>query len=181
MMFLWTTAPKIGSKAICWALEEPVSHFSMVFDESESGFGIVFQSTLSNGVGFDWFRDFYQAHRIIYALRPKPITFQEEEKIYQSIVSRSYGAQYDWPLFAEFGFYAIRRRVTGQPLPARGRLGSKSAYLCTELGQSLHEFCPDYVPLLPGDLITPFQLYNLMKQSESLETVPWITKTLSPG
>lgn len=182
MMFLFTTSNKIGARAIRWALNEPVSHFAVVFDESEDGYGIVFHSHFS-GVSFDWFKHFYSQNRIVHALRPKEKTsLPTEEKIYQAVVSKMYGKDYDRTLFAEFTFYALRRKLTGKEIPRLGRYGKGDAYLCTEVARNLQAAHPAYLSqTLTGDLITPFQLYTLMKQSESLETVPWITQTLLKG
>lgn len=182
MMFLFTSSPKIGSKAIRWATSEDVSHFSIVFDESEYGYGIVFHSHFS-GVQFDWFNSFYRRNSIVYALKPKaPLQLNEEERIYQAIISKTYGKEYDRTLFLEFAFYALRKKVTGSQIPAKGRLGKNDAYLCTELASHLKQAKPAYVPqILTGDLITPYQLYNNMKTSTELESVPWITQKLLKG
>lgn len=179
MMFLFTTSNKIGARAIRWALDEPCSHFAIVFDESEAGYGIVFHSHFS-GVGFDWFNSFYRQNRILYALRPKKeTTLPLEESVYQAIVPKAYGKEYDRTLFAEFCFYALRRRLAGTAIPTKSKWGNNHAYLCTEISKYLQQACPSYVPAtLAGDLITPYKLYTLMKSSESLETVPWITQTL---
>ena len=174
MMFLFTSSPKIGSRAIRWALDEPCSHFAMVFDERENGYGIVFHSHLS-GVSFDWFRNFYTTNRIVVALRPKNITLSDEERLYQSIVSRFYGKKYDKKQFLEFAYYALRRKATGSEIPSTSRFGKKDAFLCTEISAGIKEAKPEYFGSpFSGDLITPYQLYFSMLKSNHIEPVPWI-------
>ena len=175
MMFLFTTSNKVGAKAIRWALNEPVSHFATVFDESENGYGIVFHSTLS-GVQFAWFKDFYNHNEIVYALRPKSLSLPLEEKVYQSIVGTHYGKRYDTAAFLAFGYYALRRKLSGATIPSRSTFGANNRYLCTELAHSVKKLCPEFVPnTLADELISPYSLYLNMKQSGQLEHVPWIT------
>lgn len=177
-MFLFTASPKIGSKAIRWALSEPCSHFAICFDESESGMGIVFHSTFS-GVKFDWFNHFYRHNKIVYALKPKLNSLQLEERVYQSIVRRHYGRDYDKRAFCAFAYFALRRKFTGSPIPRSESFGSPNNYLCTELGVSLKELCPEFVPKdLPLELISPYSLYQNMLHSKELENVPWIARRI---
>jgi hypothetical protein len=178
MMFLFTTSNKIGARAIRWALNEPVSHFAICFDETENGYGIVFHSTM-NGVKFDWWHDFYKHNKIVYALKPKQITLQQEEAAYQSIVSKHYGRDYDRLAFLAFSYYALRRKLAGTAIPSGQSFGSSNRYLCTELAHSLKQLCPGYVPNpLAAELISPYSLYLNMQQSTLLERVPWITGRL---
>ena len=175
MMFLFTTSNKIGARAIRWALNEPVSHFATVFDESENGYGIVFHSTMS-GVEFAWWKDFYKHNKIVYALRPKSLSLPVEEKVYQSIVGSHYGKRYDNLAFLAFGYFALRRKLSGSPIPGRSSFGSADRYLCTELSHSIKKLCPEFIPnTLADELISPYSLYLNMKQSGQLEHVPWIT------
>lgn len=176
MMFLFTTSEKIGSVAIRWALGEPCSHFAVVFDESESGYGIVFHSTLKGGVAFDWFRDFYDHQKIVFALKPKHPSLFKEEEIYQSLVKKYYGNGYDIGAFAAFSYYALRRKLSGRQIPSMAQFASNRSLLCTEIAQGLKEAAPDLVPFLPPGLVSPFGLYNVMTQSKELERVPWIGK-----
>jgi len=174
MMFLFTTSNKIGARAIRWALNEPVSHFAICFDETENGYGIVFHSTM-NGVKFDWWNNFYQHNKIVYALKPKSLGLQKEEQVYQAIVRRHYGRGYDIGAFLAFSYYALRRKFTGASIPIGENAGSADRYLCTELAHSLRELCPEFLPQsLPLSLISPYALFQNMHQSKELERVPWI-------
>jgi len=175
MMFLFSTSDKIGAKAIRWALDEPCSHFAIVFDEREDGYGVVFHSHLS-GVQFDWFRSWHTQNKIVYALRPKSVQLLEEERIYQAIVSQFYGKRYDAAAFVEFGVRALRRKLFGTAIPARSSFGQKDAYLCTEIAPALQQAKPEYFSApLTGDLTTPYALFNNMNSSKDLERVPWIS------
>jgi len=175
MMFLFTTSNKIGAKAIRWALNEPVSHFATVFDESENGYGIVFHGTLS-GVEFAWWKDFYQHNKIVYALKPKYPSLINEEAVYQAFVGKHYGRAYDSLAFCAFSYYALRRKLTGTPIPERTTIGRSDRYLCTELAHEIKKLRPDFVPnKLADELISPYSLYQNMKTSSELEHVPWIT------
>lgn len=169
MMFLFTSNNLIGSRAIRWALEEPCSHFAIVFDSDPAGFGIVFHSKFS-GVQFDWWNNFRQHNQIFRAYEPKDSTLYEEEKIYQSIVGKFYGHDYDKCAFFTFGYYGIRRKLTGLPIPRCPSLSSNRDYLCTEIAQGIQEFCPKYLPsALPLGLISPYELLKNMRDSPAIQ------------
>jgi hypothetical protein len=181
MMFLFTRSKKIGSRLIRWALSEPVSHVAVVFDEKErennhNGLGIVFHSTFSGGCSFDWFGSFLNTHKVVFALKPKNhFGLMSEEQVYQAIVQNFYGSKYDWRMFLEFSFYALRKKLSGKPIPQISRLGRKKEMLCTELARKITDMKPEFLSgPLPVDLITPFQLFSNLSQSPELEPVPWI-------
>lgn len=168
MRFLFTTSSLIGAKAIRSLLQEPCSHFCVTFDERPNGFGIVFHSSF-HGVRIEWANDFLKRNRVVYGLTPREEKGLEfEERIYQSLVSSFYGADYDWGLFAEFGFYAARRRLLGTPIPPRSRIGKSHAYLCTEIAPKIKDVAPEYFGEPLPEMISPYRLYLSMKRSAEL-------------
>jgi hypothetical protein len=175
MMFLFTKSEMIGSKAICWALKEPVSHVAVVFDEGFNGknrSGIVFHSHFS-GAQFSWLEHFAKSNRPIFGLRPRHLTLELEEKIFQTVVRNFYGKEYDSRLFAEFVYHALRYRFKGIPIPRVSKLDSTDSFLCTELAARIANEIPHLLGwhLQQDGMISPYQLYLSMRNSPSIERV----------
>lgn len=175
MIFAFTKSNLIGSKAIKWALREPVSHVAVIFDEGKSaGFksGIVFHSHFS-GVQFSWFEHFSRTNSAVYTLRPKNLSLELEERIFQTVVQNFYGKDYDARLFVEFFFHAICKKVFGMKLPAKSMWDSKDSFLCTELAARIANELPHFLgwKLPENGLITPYRLYLSMLNSPHMERV----------
>lgn len=178
MMFLFTQNNTIGSKLIRGCLDTNISHFAIVFDEDK--YGIVFHSRMLQGVGLQWWTDFRANNHLVSALRPKVACLATEEKIYNALVGKYYGHGYDFSALPEFGFYGLRRKLTGRAIPSRPHFGSSHHYLCSEIAIGLKEVCPEFVPNpLPDTLIEPSFVLQNMSQSKVLEQVLWTTNHLS--
>jgi hypothetical protein len=176
MIFAFTKSDLVGSKAIRWALREPVSHVAVVFDEGKrAGFksGIVFHSHFS-GVQFSWFEHFSRTNQAVYTLKPKNLSLQLEEEIFQTVVKNFYGKGYDKRLFAEFCYHALCKRLFGTKLPAKSMVDSKDSFLCTELASRIANELPQFLgwKLPENGLITPYRLYLSMLNSQHIERIP---------
>jgi hypothetical protein len=167
MIFLFTKSRKIGSKIIQWGLDEPASHFAPVYSICPKRTkGIVFHSEFS-GFGLDWLQGYLKTVDIVAALEPKSLTSKEEHDITQKIITKLYGREYDKPAFAYFTYRAARRKLFGHPLPARNEWDTKDI-LCTGIATHLYPLKPDWFsqPIIDGDIMTPWALYQNMKESE---------------
>lgn len=178
MMFLFTTSNKIGARLIRWATGEKCSHFATAFDcENPDGKGIIFHSTLTQGVHLEWFGEWIKHNKIVFALKCSQSDLLSEEKVYQALLNGYYGKKYDWLGFVKFSFYAVRRKLSGRAIPQNIGDGSRNNYLCTEIAEGIKGVHPSLVPAhLPSSLITPYALYQIMSKSTDLRHVLVKTK-----
>jgi hypothetical protein len=136
MKLLWTKRNNFGSKLIEWGTDGDCSHFAVVFDDKPGGYGLVFHSHIQ-GVGLDWFGSFVEHYQIVHCLQPKyPIN---EETVYQSLVSRFCGKEYDQLAFIYFGLCLAAHKLWGLKVPLHNQWGDKNLPLCTEIAAALQD------------------------------------------
>lgn len=178
MMFLWSTSELAVSKAIRLGLGEDCSHFSIVFDEHEDGYGLMLHSSLM-GVELLWFNKFRESHKIIHALRPRPdFALNQEESVFRAIVTKFYGKSYDYKALAYWAWRGFLKRCFGKPIPSVNRWGDRDQFLCTGIAKALESSTLKDLGLadIPDfEMISPHALYEIMRKSTALAEVPWIT------
>lgn len=158
-----------GTSPLSWlirhALDEPVSHFAIVFDEK-----FVVHSNLY-GVQLKWFSTFTKHSEVVYEI-PYNLSLQKEEEIYQSIMNRFDEAPYDWTAFAYFTWRALLLKFLKKPLPMTNPYGTKNSFLCTELANCL----PGSIYPKTEDLgiTSPYALYKsvIAKKNIALTVKP---------
>lgn len=153
MTLIWTKSKQPLSIAIRGMLQEPVSHFGIVFDN-----GIVFHSNLL-GSHIEWYGTFTKKCEIVYSLQ-FTLNLEEEEAVYQNILNTYDDKPYDYAAFLYFAYRALLKRTIGKPLPTTNELQDGDRLLCTELAKCV----PDYiVPASIKDrdlsIVSPYQLY----------------------
>lgn len=154
---IWTKSNKPLSIGIRWCLDEPTSHFGIVFDDK-----IVFHSNLL-GVHLNSFYYIKKTSDIVYS-RELELGLSVEEDIFQSIEVTE-GNGYDLKGFAYFTYRGLLYKIKKTPLPSFNPYGSHNEYLCTELASKLPGFL--FKSGIKPDLAmtSPFKLYEMIGQS----------------
>ena len=112
------------SLLICWAFQEPVSHFSYLIDGH-----LVFESNLL-GVGLDWNSNFLSTHQIIYELE---WTEKEPDSFYTGLITKADGLPYDYIGATWLLYRALLRRFFKIPIPATNPWKQANTFDCVEL------------------------------------------------
>lgn len=157
MKLIWTKSSLPLSVAIRGLMQEPVSHFGIVFDN-----GIVFHSNLL-GTHIEWYGSFIKHCEVVYQL-DYPMSLEDEEAVYRKILNTYDEIGYDFGALLYFAYRAITHRLFNIPLPSKNEWASGSKFLCTELAGIL----PDNIvsaSLKAEDLsiVSPYQLYLQIK------------------
>jgi hypothetical protein len=137
MKLVWVYNHSPLSHAIRYCLNEPCSHFAMVFDER-----FVCHSNLF-GVNLAWWKTF-QGKNKIYATMDINLPQVVEEKIYTDIFDTFDGCSYDFLAFSFFIGCAVKHKVEGTPIPKQSQHQKSREFLCTEMLQ-----------LLPDEILPP--------------------------
>lgn len=146
---VWTKSNLPLSWAIRWCLDEPVSHFAIVFDDK-----IVFHSNLL-GTHVKWLATFKKSAKIVFQLEYE-MNLDQQEALYQECIKRD-GAPYDFVAFFKLAYYGLRRKWFGIPLPLMPD-DLAWAYLCTDLAIALPA---DIVGNFKGlQTLTPMDLFK---------------------
>jgi hypothetical protein len=150
MKLIWTKSTSPLSVLIRWALNEPVSHFAIVFDNK-----LVFHSNLL-GLHVGWFNTFKKQCTVVYE-KDYPMALEKEEAIYQEILDREDGKSYDYGAFAYFAWRALLKKLFRIPLPKENSWDSIDQDICTESAKYLQYVIPEEIP---ADLamLSPYQL-----------------------
>lgn len=139
-----------------WGLDEPISHFAVVFDNS-----IVFHSDLT-GLHIQWFKTFLKTHEVVYELDYSP-GLEQEEAIYQGVLNAYDGRGYDYGAFVYFAWRALLKKLFNKPMPEKNPLGHKDRYLCDEVVQLLpDEICPPALKQMDLAMKSPYQVWLLL-------------------
>lgn len=150
MKIIWTKGNSILSKAICWGLDEPVSHVAIVFDDK-----IVFHSNLL-GVHLNWLDTFKKHSEIIYTI-DYPMSLEKEEAVYQRLIKHD-ERPYDYSSFFYFGLCILKKKFLGIPIPEKNPVDNPNADLCYELCNALNGLL--FNKDIEGKLISPYTLYK---------------------
>jgi hypothetical protein len=113
------------SRAIRWALDIPVSHLAIVFDNK-----IVFHANLL-GAHVEWYNTFKRNAEIVLEV-DIPGTLKEEEEAYQGVINKLDGKPYDYLYLLSLAWRVMLKRAFGLPMPERF-LQDPNGLLCTEI------------------------------------------------
>jgi len=158
LKLIWTKSNLPLSLLIRKGLDEPCSHFAVVFDDR-----IVFHSNLK-GCHVEWYSTFKKHNTVVFEEERK-LNLEQEELVYQSLIDANDGKSYDYLAFLYFMLMAVRRRLFGKPLPQTNSWQKKSSLLCTGLAAYLpSNLFPELSTIRDLEIISPYQLYLLMKK-----------------
>ena len=156
MKLLWVKSKLPLSRLIMWGLDEPCSHFAVMFDDK-----IVFHSNLT-GMHIVWAKTFMKQYEIVFEMEHSPDLASEEE-IYQGILDAYDGKGYDYGAFAYFFWRAVLKKFFKQPMPEHNPWGSKDRFLCDEVAQLLPDsICPPAVKAMDLAMKSPYQVWLLL-------------------
>lgn len=156
MKIVWVKGSLLLSKLIMWGLKEPVSHMAIVFDDK-----IVFHADLL-GVRLAWYPSFLKTHEVIYTMEFN-LPLEQEEEVYQSIITANDGKGYDYGAFIYFFWRGLLRRFLNIPMPTTNPWGSKDRYLCDEMVEILPDYIiPKSVKEMDIGMKSPYQVYLLL-------------------
>ena len=157
MKLIWVKGTASLSKFIMWGLKEPVSHFAVVFDDK-----IVFHSDLL-GVRIMWYPSFLKTHEVVYEMDFSNATLDQQEEVWQSIVTKFDGKGYDYKAFLYFTWRGILWRFFKKTFPSSNPWGSDSAFLCTEIAKTLPDWVvPASIKSKDLGMVSPYKLWEMM-------------------
>lgn len=156
MKLAWVKGHAPLSHLIMWGLNEPVSHFAFIFDNS-----IVFHSDLT-GMHISWLSSFLNTHDIVYEIDLQ-LSLEQEETIYQGVITKYDGSGYDYGAFVYFGWRAFLKKCFGKPMPNSNPWGSKDRYLCDEAIQLLPvEIVGEEIKKMDLSIRSPYQVLLIL-------------------
>jgi hypothetical protein len=153
MKLIWTKSSAPLSVLIRWGLNEPVSHFAIVFDDF-----LVFHSNLL-GVHMESLKRFSSGSaKIVYTVEI-PLPLEEEERIYEGLIPQYDGQNYDYGAFCYFMWRALIWKLFNIPIPAVNRWASSASEICTEMAGTLPKQVLDKETLGDLSMVSPYKLY----------------------
>ncbi len=157
MKLIFTKSGLPLSVAIRGLLNEPVSHFGIVFDN-----GVVFHSNLL-GTHIEWYGSFVKHCEIVYQLDYE-MSLEQEETIYRNILNTYDDKPYDFGALFYFAYSAVCHRLFGTALALKNKWAKSDSYLCTELAATLPDsIIATTVKTEDLSIISPYQLYLQIK------------------
>ena len=155
MQIIFTKSNSAVSRLIRWISNEPVSHVAIVFDGK-----LVFHSNLL-GVHIKWYNSFKKHNEIVFE-KTYDLSLDKEEELYQQIINQFDEAPYDYGALLYFTYRGCLYKFFGLPMPKNNILGSKQAFLCSEILGCLGNYV---IPKPEFDLqiTTPYQIYLWLK------------------
>lgn len=157
MRLLWTKNKMPLSWLIRWGLDEPVSHFAIVFDDR-----LVFHSNLF-GVHLQWFDTFKKSQQIVFSINLN-LPLETEENVYLDVIGRQDSKPYDFRAFMYFMWCGFLRKFFNKEMPKVSSMNDNNAYLCTELAFAILNLLKLEEKDLDLSITSPFQLYLLCKR-----------------
>jgi hypothetical protein len=157
MKLIWTKNKMPLSWLIRWGLDEPVSHFAIVFDDR-----LVFHSNLI-GVHLKWYETFKKSQEIVFSIDIK-LPLEQEERVYLDVIGTHDGRPYDYKAFFYFMWRGFLRKFFGNEMPKTSSMNENKAFLCTELAFALLNLLKLNEKELDLSITSPFQLYLLCKR-----------------
>ena len=153
MKLLFVTGKLPLSKLITWGLDEPVSHFAILFDDK-----LVFHSDML-GVRISWLDGFLKTHSIVHEIE-HVLPLEEEEAIYKAVISKYDGKMYDYTGFAYFVWRGVLKKFFGKAIPDHNPWGAKKGFLCTEMAATLPDsIVPAEIKSKDLGIFSPYRLW----------------------
>lgn len=153
MKIIFTRNGLLFSRFLRWGLKEPVSHMAIVFDEK-----IVFHSNFK-GVHIQWFETFKRSNEIVYEINIE-MDLQQEEALYQKIITVNDGKSYDYMGLLYLIYRGIGHRFFNQPMPTNNKWASNNNYFCIELLSLFEQITID----TNLEVSSPYSVYKLLKE-----------------
>lgn len=159
MKLIFTKSSQPLSKLIRAGLNEPVSHFGIVFDN-----GIVFHSNLL-GTHVEWYKTFTKHCDIVYQIE-YAMTLEQEEAIYQTILNTYDELGYDFGALFYFAYRVAAYKFFSVPMPSKNEWSKSDKFLCTELAGTLpNSIVPASIKTEDLSIVSPYSLYLKIKAS----------------
>ena len=164
LVFSKSTLPL--SVLIRWGLNEPVSHFAIVFQPDN----LLFQSNLLGAV-LDYYPRFLDAATIVYSI-DVPMDQDVENKIYMSAMDNFAGHGYGYTSFLYFTWRAFLFKCFKIPWPPKNVFNEAGDYLCVGLAQALDcdgspTWLREVVKGIPDlEIISPYNLYERILKAQ---------------
>ena len=136
MMLLWTKSTLPTGPIICWGLDEPVSHFSVVFFNS-----VVLHSNFT-GLHCESLELFLEFSEVKFN-KKYAISNVDEVKLFVDIICKYYGSKYDWKWFFSLIYYVLRKKIFSISIPNNIKWQSRHRFLCSEVAGLLKDVIGD--------------------------------------
>lgn len=163
MKILWTKNKLPASVGIRWMLEEDSSHIVFVFDDK--------LAIHSNFMGFQiaWASTIRKHNTVVHEL-DFPMTLEQEEAVYQSLMNKFDDYGYDWKSFLYFTWRGILKKFLNKPIPTHSPYNGKG-FLCVEVAKEIpwSRINPKlgFINLLSLSITSPTKLHKYMIKSLS--------------
>ena len=158
MKFLWLKSKLPLSKFIMWGLDEPCSHFAIVFDKK-----LVFHSDMT-GLHITWLDSIQRSHEIVFEM-DVPMDLEGEENMYQAIISQYHGAMYDFGAFLYLTWRGFLKKFFKRPLPPTNPWASKNRFICDEIIQLLPvELVGEEIKNADLSIRSPYQVWLMIQK-----------------
>lgn len=138
MKIIFTRSNTPFSWLIRWGFKTDVSHFAIVFD-SPAG-GIMFESNLL-GTHPKFYRT-AQKHMTVVNAFDIPVTTAQEDFIWDEVVDKYDGKDYDFPGFFYFVWRGFLLKFFNVPLPRKNVFAKTGMYLCIALFEIIEPYTP---------------------------------------
>ena len=164
--FAFTTSTLPFSKLTKWGLNTDCSHFAIIFDEGQPS-SIVFHSDFM-GCSIDFLSNFLKRNTLVHKLGFKDrLTLEEEENVYQALISRSYKKSYDYGAYLFWCMNILANKLFNSKISKKNLWESKDSFLCTEVYSALSglEFSKNvkFPTIENTSMIKPHDLYEELR------------------
>jgi hypothetical protein len=160
MRVIETKSNSILSIIIRWAFGSKGSHILFSFDSDR---WVVHSNLL--GVNIRLFKNFMKHVEIVDQIEYKDLSLDDEEEIFQSLLTDTSEEPYDYPGFLYFIWRGFLFKAFGTKLPKTNAWGRSNMQLCTEMIGKL----PKSLTKIPDDLdlgiTTPDQAMQILKEA----------------
>lgn len=152
MKFIWTK--RKGIDLITWGLEQPVSHFAVLFFDR-----IIFHSTFS-GVDLLDKNDFFINRDLVYEIKIK-MDLDNEIRIVKHLCRNYIDHKYDWKFLWSLIKAGLKLKIFRKKLENQKYKGSKSGIICQEVASLIDDVRVQAWKL--HNVNTPYDLYKTLK------------------
>lgn len=140
------------SKLIRWGLNEPVSHFGIVYGN------LIFHINFL-GAHIEYYPTFEKHNEIVFEIESK-MPLHEAKALFWEIIASYDGTSYDFTGFLYFGWRGILYRFFHIPLPEKNKWQNPAAHLCVQLAKHLPEKYFRGISKIPDhEAVSPYKLF----------------------
>lgn len=160
MKLIWTRSNSLLSKIIRAITDDDCSHFCIVLYDGRPG-EIMFHSNLL-GTHPMFLKTFLESKEIVHSVTI-PCSIENEDSIWDEIVSNYDGKSYDYLGAIYLGYRKFLYRCFKIPMPNKNVASSPDRFFCDEVSKVLKDL---NIPIA-SDLDTPHDYYMKIKDWES--------------